>query len=284
MGTFVLIESSSMRNLNKTEKLNLLRRFMDLLPTGTGDEGGSPEGISVLSETGVPALNITAGQVTRMNEIIDEMADLDMQSSAATETPEMQQVEADRDTTANYIINRVTDYKKLPTAAERAAGQQLEPTIKLYKGIANLPVAQETEKIDGMLIDLDKEDKAELVATLQLEGAIDELRRLNDRYKELTKSRDAARGARSQTTTNVAPLVDEAQDLLDDMCALANASSLLEPSVEATNFIAAVNTLFASVRAAYKQRSKGEKKTTDEPTEPTEPTEPGEEGGSPVGI
>lgn len=271
-----------MWKLNKTEKLNLLRRFMDLLPAEEG--GGTPEGISVLSETGVPALHITAQQVSRMEEIIDAMADLDMHSSAAVETPEMQQVEADRDTTANYIVNRVIDYKKLPTAAERAAGQQLEPAIKLYKGIANLPVAQETEKIDGMLIDLDKAENAEPVATLQLAGAIDELRRLNDRYKELTKSRDAARGARSQTTTNVAPLVDEAQDLLDDMCALANASSLLEPSVEATNFIAAVNTLFASVRAAYKQRSKGEKKTTDEPTEPTEPTEPGEEGGSPVGI
>ena len=272
-----------MWKLNKTEKLNLLRRFMDLLPVD-GDGSETPEGISVLSETGVPALHITAQQVSRMEEIIDAMADLDMHSSAAVETPEMQQVEADRDTTANYIVNRVIDYKKLPTAAERAAGQQLEPAIKLYKGIANLPVAQETEKIDGMLIDLDKAENAEPVATLQLAGAIDELRRLNDRYKELTKSRDAARGARSQTTTNVAPLVDEAQDLLDDMCALANASSLLEPSVEATNFIAAVNTLFASVRAAYKQRSKGEKKTTDEPTEPTEPTEPGEEGGSPVGI
>ena len=283
MGTFLLIETCSMWKLNKTEKLNLLRRFMDLLPAD-GDGSETPEGISVLSETGVPALHITAQQVSRMEEIIDAMADLDMHSSAAVETPEMQQVETDRDTTANYIVNRVTDYKKLPTAAERAAGQQLEPTIKLYKGIAELPVAQETEKIDGLLIDLDKAENAEPVATLQLAGAIDELRRLNDRYKELTKSRDAARGARSQTTTNVAPLVDEAQDLLDDMCALANASSLLEPSVEATNFIAAVNTLFASVRAAYKQRSKGEKKTTDEPTEPTEPTEPGEEGGSPVGI
>lgn len=280
MGTFVLIESSSMRNLNKTEKLNLLRRFMDQLPT-SDNEGGSPSEISVLSETGVPALNITAEQVTRMNEIIDAMADLDMHSSAAVETPEMQQVEADRDTTANYIVNRVIDYKKLPTAAERAAGQQLEPAIKLYKGIANLPVAQETEKIDGMLIDLDKAENAEPVATLQLAGAIDELRRLNDRYKELTKSRDAARGARSQTTTNVAPLVDEAQDLLDDMCALANASSLLQPSDEATAFIAATNTLFASVRAAYKQRSKGEP-AKEETT--TEPTDPAGEGGSPAGV
>lgn len=280
MGTFLLIETCSMWKLNKTEKLNLLRRFMDLLPAD-GDGSETPEGISVLSETGVPALHITAQQVSRMEEIIDAMADLDMHSSAAVETPEMQQVEADRDTTANYIVNRVIDYKKLPTAAERAAGQQLEPAIKLYKGIANLPVAQETEKIDGMLIDLDKAENAEPVATLQLAGAIDELRRLNDRYKELTKSRDAARGARSQTTTNVAPLVDEAQDLLDDMCALANASSLLQPSDEATAFIAATNTLFASVRAAYKQRSKGEP-AKEETT--TEPTDPAGEGGSPAGV
>lgn len=71
-------------------------------------------------------------------------------------------------------------------------------------------------------------------------------------------------------------LSSEAQDLLDDMCALANASSLLQPSEEARVFVRDATHLFAQVRTAYKQRSKG---TPSGPAEPGTP-EPGGGGDS----
>lgn len=43
MGTFTLIESTSMRNYNKAERLNLLKRFMALMP-GTTQGGGGADG------------------------------------------------------------------------------------------------------------------------------------------------------------------------------------------------------------------------------------------------
>lgn len=116
MGTFTLIPPMSLGNLNKAEKLSLLKRYMKLMPSGSDSE--SPDEISLLADSGVPVLNISAGQVTRMNGIIDELTELTMQASSSEETPEMQQVEADRDTAGNYIVRRVLDYAKLPLAAD----------------------------------------------------------------------------------------------------------------------------------------------------------------------
>lgn len=272
MGTFTLIPPMSLGNLNKAEKLSLLKRYMKLMPSGSGSE--SPDEISLQTDSGVPALNISAGQVTRMNAIVGELTEITMQTSTSDETPEMQQVEADRDTAGNYVVRRVLDYAKLPLVAERAAAQRMEPAFRAYRDFANLPTAQETEVINGLLTDLAKPEFAEPVATLQLAPYIAELRRLNDRYAELAALRDKSRSVRTENVTSK-DLSIEAQDLLDDMCALANASSLLQPSEEARVFVRDATHLFAQVRTAYKQRSKG---TPAEPAEPGTP-EPGGGGG-----
>lgn len=281
MGTFTLIPAMSLGNLNKAEKLSLLNRFMKLMPTGPDSE--SPDEISLLAETdGVPKLNITGGQVGRMNELIAQLTEITMRPSAADETPEMRQVEAERDTAGNYVVRRVVEYAKLPLAAEREAARKMEPAFRSYRDFASLPVAQETEVINGMLTDLAKPEFAEQVATLQLAPYIAELRRLNERYAELSAARDKAGAARSADVT-AERLTREAQDLLDDMCALANASSLLQPSAEAATFIREATYLFAQVRTAYKQRSKG---TAGKPVEPdgAEPDAGGDDTDSPIEI
>ena len=43
------------------------------MPSGSDSE--SPDEISLLADSGVPVLNISAGQVTRMNGIIDELTE-----------------------------------------------------------------------------------------------------------------------------------------------------------------------------------------------------------------
>lgn len=280
MGTFTLIESFVFSKLNKAEILSLLKRFMALMPAAGTD---SPEEISVLSDEGVPALNITAQQVTRMNEIIAAMEELTMQSRSTAETPEMQAVESDRDTTGNYIVRRILNPDQLPLAAERDAARVMEPFFRGYAGLADLPVEQETVVVNGLLADLAKPEYAEQVATLGLTAAIAELKRLNDKYVELSAARDKERSKRT-ANVNFTTLSAEAQDLLDDMCALANASSLLQPSTEASDFIRDANFLFKQARTAYKQRAKkGAETDGGDPMEPTEPTEPGNPDGGETG-
>lgn len=260
----------SLGNLNKAEKLSLLNRYMKLMPV-SGSDTDSPDEISLLAVTGVPALNIPIEMVERMNGLIAKLTEITMRPLAAEETPEMRRVEADRDTTGNYVVRRVLDYAKLPLAAERAAAQKMEPALGGYRDFASLPVAQETEVINGLLTDLAKPEFAQQVATLQLAPYIAELRRLNDRYAELSAARDKV-GLRAVDVT-AEQLTREAQDLLDDMCALANASSLLQPSEAAATFVREATYLFAQTRTAYKQRAKA---ATSKPAEPG-PAEP--EGG-----
>ena len=185
MGTYTLIKDTSIKNYNKAERLNLLKRFMALMPgttQGGGGDDGDGEGGSPLSAAteGVPALNISAQQVEQMNTLIDQMSELTMQATSAAETPEMQQLEADRDVAANYIVRRIADYDRLPLATEREAARRLEPVVRPYAGIASLPVSQETEVIRGLAADLAKPDLADDVTTLGLAPYIAEMQRLND--------------------------------------------------------------------------------------------------------
>lgn len=276
MGTYILIKSTSMRSLNKAEKVNLLKRFMALMPQE--DEG--PEIESVRAAGDVSALNISAEQVERMNTLIAALEEQTLQSTATAETPEMQQLDAERDTVGNYIVSRILDYNRLPLAAEREAARQLEPAFRPYRGFYDMPVQQETAVIQGLLADLAKPEYAEALGKLQLTAAISELKRLNDRYVELSATRDAVQRVRSGGKST-AELAAEAQDLLDDMCALANASALLQPSDEATEFVEAVNFLFARVRAAYNQRDKSRpaKGGDDAGGDSDRPVVPGEEDG-----
>lgn len=49
MGTFTLIPPMSLGNLNKAEKLSLLKRYMKLMPSGSDSE--SPDEISLLADS-----------------------------------------------------------------------------------------------------------------------------------------------------------------------------------------------------------------------------------------
>ncbi len=280
MGTFKLITASSMRNWNKTEKTEFLANFMSFLPVPQEtdpDDGGSPGTISLLSieEEGVPALNITAEQVKRMNEIIASLTSITDEAKSYAETPDMQQTEAKRDRVANYIVRRIVNYDLLPSDEEVNAAKAMEPFFRSYYHVAELPNEQETRKLYGMLEDLAKPEYAEHITTLGLTKSIADLQALNDHYSDLKHQRQEARAERTDMV-NATELLDEAQDLLDDMCALANASSLLQPSEEATKFIRNVNSIFTEARAAYKARTKGEDE--EQPGTETPGTEPPGEG------
>lgn len=260
MGNFALIDTMSILKLNKAERLNLLKRFMSLLPSYTPGSGGGDdddEGASPLlaSAEGISKLNISAEQVAQMESVIKQMTEQTMQNTSATDTPEMQQCEANRDVAANYVVRRVVNFNRLPLAAEREAARRLEPIVRPYAAVTSLPAGQETEVIRGLIVDLEKEEHAEDIASLGLKPYIDELERLNELYSRLVAQRDKERSARTGLPV-AKTLAVQAQDLLDDMCALANASSLLQPSDEASTFIRETNYLFAQMRTAYKQRSK----------------------------
>lgn len=93
----------------------------------------------------------------------------------------------------------------LPLEAERDAGKYLYKVIKPYNGIARLPMAQETAKIKGLLLDLRKDENKPYVTTLGLDAYLAELEKENNAYDRLSQQRVQNRTtSKKESGTNLA--------------------------------------------------------------------------------
>lgn len=265
MGTFIHFSEISFSRLNSAEFATFIARFLALLPLAedSGEEE-RPGELSLLNEPqlGAPSLKITANMVAQMKALLETLTDLNKETRSSVETEQIAKVEADRDRVATFIVNRVSGYTALPLEAEQNAGKQLFNSLKVYVGIANLPVSQETAAIKGMLLDLRKPEFAEAVTALGLTTYMNELERLNNLYEQLVAERSAARSTKS-IGTDSKTVRQQMNSLYEDMTDLAFASNLLHGTDETAAFIQSVNTLIAETRTARNQR--GTKKKKDEP-------------------
>lgn len=113
--------------------------------------------------------------------------------------------DTNRDNLAIYIITRISRAGTLPLEAERDAGKYLYKVIKPYNGIARLPMAQETAKIKGLLLDLRKDENKPYVTTLGLDAYLAELEKENNAYDRLSQQRVQNRTtSKKESGTNLA--------------------------------------------------------------------------------
>ena len=164
-------------------------------------------------------------------------------------------LEANRDNLVIYITTRISRAGTLPLEAERDAGKFLYKVIKPYIGIARLPVAQETAKIQGLLIDLRKGENATYVTTLGLEAYLAELEKENNAYIALTSARTQSRAANKKD--NSATIRQRLDSQYDDLVMLAQSFSVAQPSAAATTFVSNLNQLISETVTAFNQRKKG---------------------------
>ena len=186
-----------------------------------------------------------------------------------------------RDNLAIYIITRISRAGTLPLEAERDAGKYLYKVIKPYNGIARLPMAQETAKIKGLLLDLRKDENKPYVTTLGLDAYLAELEKENNAYDRLSQQRVQNRTiSKKESGANLRKRIDV---YYDDLTLLAQSYGVAKPSEKATAFIAALNQLIAETTAAYNQRMAASKKPAPAPEPTPEPT-PGGDSESPDEI
>lgn len=129
-----------------------------VLDLANGNSGGgdseSPDEISLLTGSdGIPELGLTKEFLDTYEADLLAMADVVDESRTSQETEQMALHDTNRDNLAIYIITRISRAGTLPLEAERDAGKFLYKVIKPYNGIARLPMAQETAKIKGLLLD-----------------------------------------------------------------------------------------------------------------------------------
>ena len=177
MGSYTKIKHITLYDLNNAEYLAFLNSVLNLVPAPTGG-GDRPEIESLDADVrtnGSPDIGLSAQFVQKMENDVMLLADTVDESRIAQETEQAAVHEANRDNLVIYITPRISRAGTLPLEAERDAGKFLYKVIKPYIGIARLPVAQETAKIQGLLIDLRKGENATYVTTLGLEAYLAEL-------------------------------------------------------------------------------------------------------------
>ena len=235
MSTYTKIKTLPLSLFNNAEYLSFMNHVLDL---ANGNSGGgdseSPDEISLLTGSdGIPELGLTKEFLETYEADLLAMADVVDESRISQETEQMTLHDTNRDNLAIYIITRISRAGTLPLEAERDAGKYLYKIIKPYNGIARLPMAQETAKIKGLLLDLRKDENKPYVTTLGLDAYLAELEKENNAYDRLSQQRVQNRTiSKKESGANLRKRIDV---YYDDLTLLAQSYGVAKPSEKATS-------------------------------------------------
>ena len=257
MGTYTKIKVIMLYTLNNAEYLAYMNSVLALLPPPSGGEEDRPDELSLDKEvhaSGAPDIGLSKEFVNAMEKDVLALADVVDESRISQETEKAELHEKNRDNLVVYITTRISRAGTLPLEAERDAGKYLYKVIKPYIGIARLPVAQESAKIQGLLIDLRKDENISYVETLGLAAYLDELEKENNAYISLTSQRTQNRAANKKESGAV--LRERIDGYYEDLVMLAQSYSVAVPLEAATAFVNNLNQLITETTTANNQRKK----------------------------
>lgn len=224
--------------------------------------------------TGKEALHYEDADMERMQTLLSQLQNNVARTLALSETPELQAMDKERTTLAQYIITAVRNAQSLPIKAKADAAKALYLVLKPYIGFYTQPMLQRTSIIEGMLYDLAQEDSATHITTLGLGEYVENLTLKNAQYKVYVEKRTASRSALRGPESAV--IRTEMDALYKYITTVAFAHNVVTPSEDIEHFIAYVNDILTEVNTSYNQRMAQKKK--EEPSEPSKPdTDTGKE-------
>lgn len=255
MGKYIKIHSISVSLLNNAEYLNLMRRFRALIPVGTPgvddeEEEERPGGLALTDIN--TQVGITDGELEAFDADVEKLGDAVNQSRVSNETAQMAEADKERDDLIVYFNGSVSNERKSPIQARRDAAVELYNVTKVYVGIQTLAGQQETQQVNGLLQDLEKDTNKAHVVTLGLTEVVEALRTANGKYESLTAARTNARAAR--TTESAKTIRLRLDEQFDDMLTISFVYSVAYPTTGTATFVSQVNALIDEVKAAYNQR------------------------------
>lgn len=259
MTDYLEIDSMPISQMTNGECVSYISEMLTYLPLDkTSSDPSLPEVQSAepLAETGdATAVGISAELIAEMQECLDLLVDRTRESRSSTETAELEEVDRLRDEAVTYILNRVSGATTSPIADEREKATLMWNALKAYAGIVRLPVNDETGSIDGMLVDINRSEFSDTVTMLGISAAAAELKKLNDRYKQLVEQRKADLLEASKTG-NSRVIRAKLSKLYKEMTDRAFAKNLLEPSEESAKFIERLNFLIDDTKKRLNMRGK----------------------------
>ncbi len=250
MGTYTKIKPAGLSKLNNAEYTNFMNNFHRMAFASGDSESGGPSEVALLDNDN--PLGITDAQKTAFERELALMTDLVSQSRISDETAQLLDLDKRRDDLLVYLTTTVSQMRKSPIEAQRAAAQTVYNIIKPYIGIYQSANQQETAQIQGLLLDLDKEGTPALIQTLGLKEVQESLRAANDEYARLTAQRTANKAASIMEAS--ATVRSRMDDLYDDMTTIAFVRSISAPTAETSRFVSELNALIDETTALYNQR------------------------------
>lgn len=183
---------------------------------------------------------------------VQTLTDISKQSKTSNETAELNALDKKRDEEVAYLLTAIKNERKTPIEARKTAGLSLYNLTKPYIGLQKLPNRQETQAIEGLIIDLEKPENAENITKLGLAEVLSALKATNLRYKELTAERAGNQVAMvMESAKEVRQRTDKQYDEIATRAFVANVAN---PTEETQNFISQLNKLIEETQLAYKQR------------------------------
>ena len=233
--------------LNNSEYLAFMQAVINFLPS---DETAFPE-------TAV-RMDFLFETVQKLKEEVELLTDAIVESRIAQETESAQETEGNRSNLAVYLMSRISQARSIFLEAERDAGKYLYNVVKPYFGISRLQVGQKTAQIQGLLIDLKKEENLPYVSILGLEGYVEELEKLNNAYVSLINQRLQNRAANKKESGAV--IRARMSEMYEDLVLFIQSYNIIHPNEVTEALVDNLNQLITETVIAFKSRAKRSKK------------------------
>ena len=241
---FISTKDLSFRNLKQASKSDFAMRYLRLVK-------------KYQKEGAVPELNVPKEVYDELVEAVDAITDATNESRAKTETPELQEVAADRDRIMQWLVRQTVQYKLWPLEAEQEAAQRLQPVAAPYAKFYDEPMGQRYALANGLLLDFRKPENKDYITQLGYEPYLAELEELNTRYATLKARRSEKRTKKTNSPTT-AEINRRVENVIKVINSYADATVVLQPNEMAKKFVLEVNNLVEEIRLERRKKGKTE--------------------------
>lgn len=242
MKTIVKIQSMGLDKLNNAEYSNFMSRFSSLV-----NKAGTKEEVPETSALGFEVADFLVFEEDRST-----LTDIVSKSRISLQTEDMGSLDKERDSWVVFLFSVLRTEKESPIAIRRQAANTLYKLLYPYAQCYRLPNQQETAQIDGLLLDMKKEENASLVKLLGLDEVLTGLEETNGMYAELTQQRTHDQAVSQLEESKV--VRNRMGEYYDYMVSVTFANSICYPSEIIDTFIKDLNALIDETRALYNQR------------------------------
>lgn len=228
----------------------------------------------MVNSVGFSNLNIPLDLEEEYKKCIGMEEDLNNESRAYIETPQLNSADAERDAITVYLFSVIRSAALAPQSDIQKAGEVLSLIIKPYLGLQSEARDQQTSKTIGLILDLRKKDIANYITVLGQTQTVALLEESNNKYRQLERSLTELKA--SEILENSKVVRPRTDALYQRITEFVNASYLLGDEAKKALIAPLINNLnqfIAEQKTAYKQSQAQKGKTNTPPTANTNPEE-----------